>query len=95
MGEAQVDQPLAPLEAPGAQHVIDYDRNNWWVTCFAWRGTVLPHVLARVGLLTSFCLVVYLFDDLALRALTNSIRIPDVMNRFALGLKKNALKFAR
>jgi ion channel-forming bestrophin family protein len=36
--------------------LINYNRNDWWRTCLAWRGTVLPHVLARVGLLTAFCL---------------------------------------
>jgi putative membrane protein len=43
--------------------VIEYDRTSWWKTCFSWRGTVLPHVLPRVGLLTAFCLLVYLFND--------------------------------
>jgi putative membrane protein len=47
--------------------VINYDRMNWWSTCFAWRGTVLPHVLARVGLLTSFSLLLYLFDEKVLK----------------------------
>ncbi|MFO0846242.1 MAG: bestrophin family ion channel [Gemmataceae bacterium] len=43
--------------------MIDYDRNNWWRTCFAWRGTVLPHVLDRVGLLTAFCLLFYVLNE--------------------------------
>jgi putative membrane protein len=37
--------------------VIDYDRTSWWRTCLAFQGTVLPRVLSRVGILTSFCLV--------------------------------------
>jgi putative membrane protein len=37
--------------------VIEYDRTSWWRTCLAFRGTVLPHVLGRVGILTGFCLV--------------------------------------
>src|SRR5262249_55822858 len=30
---------------------------SWWRTCFSFRGTVLPHVLPRVGLLTAYCLL--------------------------------------
>lgn len=39
--------------------MIDYERTSWWRVCFAWRGTVLPHILDRVGLLTGFCLLLY------------------------------------
>lgn len=39
--------------------MIEYDRTSWWKTCFSWRGTVLPHVLPRVGLLTAWCLALY------------------------------------
>jgi putative membrane protein len=42
--------------------VIEYDRTSWWKTCFSWYGTVLPHVLPRVGLLTAFCLVLHLLN---------------------------------
>ncbi len=37
--------------------MIEYDRTSWWRTCLAFRGTVLPHVLGRVGILTGFSLV--------------------------------------
>jgi putative membrane protein len=37
--------------------LIEYNRTNWWRTCLAFHGTVLPHVLSRVGILTAFCLV--------------------------------------
>ena len=37
--------PQRPLTRRRDRRVIDYDRTNWWQTCFAWRGTVLPHVL--------------------------------------------------
>src|SRR4051812_46306022 len=40
---------------------------SWWSTCFAWRGTVLPHVLGRVGLLTGFSVLLYLIDELVFR----------------------------
>ncbi len=42
--------------------MIEYDRTSWWRTCFALRGTVLPHILWRVGLLTGFSLVLCLID---------------------------------
>jgi putative membrane protein len=38
--------------------MIEYDRNSWWRIAFAWFGTVLPHVLFRVGLLTALALAV-------------------------------------
>jgi ion channel-forming bestrophin family protein len=43
--------------------VIEYDRTNWWGTVLAFRGTVLPRVLGRVGALTVFCLALCLVDD--------------------------------
>lgn len=46
--------------------MIDYDRASWWGNCFSWRGTVLPHVLARVGLLTAFSLGVFAFHELVI-----------------------------
>lgn len=47
--------------------MIDYDRTSWWPVCFAWRGTVLPHVLGRVGLLTGFCLALWAFNEYVLK----------------------------
>ncbi len=47
--------------------MIEYDRSSWWRTCFAFRGTALPHVLGRVGLLTAFCLVLCLINDYVLQ----------------------------
>lgn len=46
--------------------MIDYDRSSWWGTCFAIRGTVLVHILGRVGLLTGFCLALSLIDAFVL-----------------------------
>lgn len=43
--------------------MIDYDRGNWRQTVFAFHGTVLPYVLGRTGLVTAFCLVLYLLDE--------------------------------
>jgi putative membrane protein len=53
-------------DVQGVFPVIDYDRTSWWLTCFSWRGTVLPHILARVGLLTAFCLGLYLLNEFVL-----------------------------
>jgi putative membrane protein len=47
--------------------VIDYQRDNWWRICFSLRGTVLPHILGRVGLLTGFCLLLCLLNDYFLK----------------------------
>ena len=47
--------------------MIQYDRTSWWRNCFSWRGTILPHVLGLVGLLTGFSLALYLLNDLVLK----------------------------
>jgi putative membrane protein len=47
--------------------VIEYDRTSWWKTCFALTGTALPHILGRVGMLTLFCLALFLFDEHVLK----------------------------
>jgi ion channel-forming bestrophin family protein len=46
--------------------MIPYDRDNWVRTCFSWTGTVLPQVLGQVGMLTGFCLLLYLVNEFAL-----------------------------
>jgi putative membrane protein len=43
--------------------MIEYDRTKWWQTVLAFRGTVLPNVLGRVGALTVFTLLLCLADD--------------------------------
>lgn len=43
--------------------MIEYDRTAWWRVVFSFAGTVLPHVLPRVGLLTGFCLALCLVDE--------------------------------
>jgi len=69
--------------------VIDYDRTSWWLTCFSWRGTVLPHVLPRVGLLTAFCLLLYLLDEYALPE--NHLRKLDPLGHTVLGVALSML----
>ncbi len=71
--------------------MIDYDRTSWWRTCFSWRGTVLPHVLPRVGMLTGFCLALYLFDELALRPLGRDLPGLDPIGHTVLGVALSLL----
>jgi ion channel-forming bestrophin family protein len=71
--------------------VIDYDRTSWWRTCFSWRGTVLPHVLARVGLLTFICLVLYLLDELVLRPVGRDLPGLDPTGHTVLGVALSML----
>src|SRR5688572_14985140 len=54
-------------EANGA--VIEYERTIWWRAVFAWRGTVLPYILGRVGLLTLISIFVYLLEFVVREAL--------------------------
>ena len=71
--------------------MIDYDRTNWWRTCFSWRGTVLPYILARVGLLTGFCLVLYLLDELVLRPAGNPLPGLDPTGHTVMGVALSML----
>jgi putative membrane protein len=71
--------------------VIDYDRTNWWTTCLAWRGTVLPHVLARVGLLTSWCLVLVMFDEYVLKPAEHPLPGLDPLGHNVLGMALSLL----
>jgi putative membrane protein len=66
--------------------VIDYDRTSWWRTCFSWHGTVLPHVLARVGFLTAFCLALYLFDEGVMRPRDHPLPGLDPLGHTLLGV---------
>lgn len=71
--------------------MIDYDRAAWWRNCFAWRGTVLLHVLDRVGLLTGFCLVLYFIDEYVLKP--NGVALPglDPLGHNVLGVALSML----
>lgn len=66
--------------------MIDYDRTSWWWNCFSWRGTVLPYVLARVGLLTAWCLALYLFNELVLEPQGRKLPKLDPIGHQVLGV---------
>ena len=51
----------------GEWPLIDYNRDSWWTACFSWRGTVLPYIFLRVGLLTGFCLLLCLLNEHVLK----------------------------
>jgi putative membrane protein len=65
--------------------VIDYDRSNWWRTCLALQGTVLPHVLGRVGLLTTFSLVLVLVNHFVLSKYDESFPTLDPIGHTVMG----------
>lgn len=71
--------------------MIDYNRTNWWRICFAWRGTVLPHILGRVGLLTGLCLALYLLDELALTPAGQPLHALDPLGHTVLGVALSML----
>lgn len=66
--------------------MIDYNRADWWGTAFAFRGTVLPHVLPRVGLLTLLCLALYGFDELILKPAGQRLQPLDPLGHTILGV---------
>ncbi len=47
--------------------MIEYDRYSWWRVIFSFEGSVLPHVLGRVGLLTTFSILVCGTNDYVFR----------------------------
>ena len=66
--------------------MIDYDRTNWWRTCFSISGTVLPAIMGRVGLLTGFSLLVFLVNDLYLRRHGDPLLGLDQLGHTVLGV---------
>ena len=66
--------------------MIDYDRSSWWSTCLAVRGTVLPHVLGRVGLLTGFCLLLCLLNEYVLKRFDEQLLDLDPLGHQVLGV---------
>jgi putative membrane protein len=66
--------------------LIEYDRTSWWRTCLAFRGTVLPHVLGRVGILTAFSLGLCLLNDYLLVRMGIGVPALDQLGHSVLGL---------
>lgn len=71
--------------------MIDYNRMDWWGTAFAFRGTVLPYVLARVGLLTLLCLALYGLDVLVLKPAGQPLKELDPLGHTVLGVALSML----
>jgi putative membrane protein len=65
--------------------VIEYDRTRWFRLTFAFWGTVLPRILGPVGLLTGFCLLLCLFDNLVLQPNENELPEMDSLGHAVLG----------
>jgi len=66
--------------------VIEYERKNWWGTVLAFRGTVLPRVLGRVGSLTLFTLALCLVDDFLTQRYQLSLPVLDQLGHTVLGV---------
>src|SRR5580704_17698887 len=66
--------------------LISYDRDSWWRTCFAFRGTVLPHVLTRVGTLTAFCLSLCFLNEYSQNNYGTGLPALDQLGHSVLGM---------
>lgn len=71
--------------------MIAYDRTNWWRTALSFSGTVLPHVLGRVGLLTGFGLLLCLLDRFLLREIGYPLPVLDQLGHSVLGVALSML----
>ncbi len=66
--------------------MIEYERTNWWGTVLAFRGTVLPNVMGRVGALTLFTLVLCMADDFLSRRYGIALPALDQLGHTVLGV---------
>ena len=71
--------------------MIEYQRSSWWRTVMAFHGTVLPHVLGRVGLLTAFALALCILDVLVLQRVGASMPALDQLGHTVLGVALSML----
>jgi ion channel-forming bestrophin family protein len=71
--------------------LIDYNRDSWWSTCLSWRGTVLPFILPRVGLLTGFCLLLCLLDEWVFKPHGRSLPLLDPIGHTIMGVALSML----
>ena len=65
--------------------MIAYNSDAWWKTVFSFRGTVLPQILGRVGLLTGLCLSLCLINDYVLTRFGNQLPELDPLGHTVLG----------
>jgi putative membrane protein len=70
----------------GEEALIDYDRMSWWRICLSFRGTVLPRVLARVGILTSFALGLYGLNEYLIATKVSRLPELDQLGHNVLGM---------
>lgn len=90
-----------PVSVPPREHrtthlladsrMIEYKSANWWRTTFAFRGTVLPQVLGRVGALTAFCLALCVLDDYVLQSFNYPLPSLDQLGHTVLGVAMSML----
>jgi putative membrane protein len=71
--------------------VIDYDRNQFFWIALAFRGTVLPHVLGRAGVLTLICLALYAADEYVIKPNNGKLEALDPLGHTVLGLALSLL----
>lgn len=75
-----------PQSLGRVSEVIDYERTNWWRTVIAYRGTVLPQVLGRVGVLTVFCLLLCVLNEFVLIKAGLPLPVLDQLGHTVLGM---------
>ena len=71
--------------------MIDYDRNEFFWIATAFRGTVLPHVLGRAGLLTLLCLALYAADEWLIKPNGGKLEALDPLGHSVLGVALSML----
>jgi len=71
--------------------LIDYNRDSWWTACFSWRGTVLPYISLRVGLLTGFCLLLWLLNEHVLKPAGKPLTSLDPIGHTIMGVSLGML----
>lgn len=71
--------------------MIEYDRMNWWTAVWSVRGTVLPQVLPRVGVLTGFALALAVADEFVERTYGVGLPALDQLGHSVLGVALSML----
>lgn len=71
--------------------MIEYKSENWFRTTCAFYGTVLPHVLGRVGIITASCLALCLLNDFVLERYGYALPSLDQLGHSVLGVAMSML----